>query len=447
MTLQGPSTPLRGLGSEPGVVRPLGSSVERGGRAVAQRVGGVDLARAVAMLGMLIAHYAQAEAPNSALQALRGSVDGRAMPLFVLLGGVGFSMLTARSAHPDRDVLRRAAVLFPLGLVLVEHVPYIAVIVHFYAVFFLAGALVRRLPDTWLLGVAALVGVAGGITYQLWGSTWPWYGGFEGWSVDLEHLPADLFFVGAYPFLPTFAFFALGMWLGRRRLANPATQLRMLVAGLAMAAVGQSVAAIHDHTALIRQDIIEQHGVVSDLSSDAKQFFADTYGVLLSDIDALIDEEAVAAGMTRKQVIADGMAQYELMDGDVDVPSLAVGTGHSHMPAWVLAASGWATAILGACLIAARRLPTLTAPFVTAGTMALTFYVAHGLALRWLPEEWFESYGQNLILVAVTYIGFVLAANLWAMRFSHGPLESVLRFVAGQRGSGRKRLVREAYSA
>lgn len=209
-----------------------------------RRLLGLDVARSLAMLGMLVAHYAYADGFDGPLRRVSLFVNGKAMPLFLFLGGAGLSLLVARSARPVRAGLGRAAVLLGLGLLLTEHVPLIAVVLHFYAAYYVVGLLLRRLPDVGLLAVAAAVTAAGAVTWVVLAPHLPTYDGWRGWDTVTDPWPllASLTVTGVYPVLPSFAFFAVGMWAGRQRLDDPRVQRRLLAAGVALAVAGYVVA-------------------------------------------------------------------------------------------------------------------------------------------------------------------------------------------------------------
>ena len=67
----------------------------------AARVVGIDVARAVAVLGMVLVNFKvlsnTREAGPGWLVALAERLDGRASALFVVLAGVGVGMLTRRA--------------------------------------------------------------------------------------------------------------------------------------------------------------------------------------------------------------------------------------------------------------------------------------------------------------------------------------------------------------
>src|ERR671910_342870 len=65
------------------------------------RLGGVDAARAVAVLGMVIVHFGPNPVPDTVFGNLYEVPHGRASVLFVLLAGVGVSLLAADRSGDD----------------------------------------------------------------------------------------------------------------------------------------------------------------------------------------------------------------------------------------------------------------------------------------------------------------------------------------------------------
>jgi uncharacterized membrane protein YeiB len=323
-----------------------------------------DVARAVAMAGMLVAHYGAAPIANPVGGAIRRSVDGRAMPLFVALGGIGLTLLMRSGTRGVRPVLIRSALLFVAGLVLWQHVPDLAIILQFYAVFLTVGLLLVRVPSRWLPVIAAAVAVLGAATWLRWGTVWASYDGWEGWTTLRSPWPlvTDLFITGAYPFFPTFAFFAFGMWIGRLRLDSARVRWQLIGGGAIAIATGLGAETVRNHTVL----------------------------------------------------------RWKVLDAQA----------HSHMPAWMIAAAGSTAVVIGVCAFVVRARPHLMQPVACTGQLAFTFYVAHGLALRWWPERWLDHLVPDLIVMASVFVGFMLFANLWRRRFRHGPFEALLRFAS-----------------
>ncbi|MGF1666142.1 MAG: heparan-alpha-glucosaminide N-acetyltransferase domain-containing protein [Acidimicrobiia bacterium] len=335
-----------------------------------KRIVGLDVARAVAMVGMVIAHYVEQDAATGLGGTVRDFVDGRAMPLFVLLGGIGVTLLISRSESPDLALLTRALILFPLGLALQEATTDIAIILQYYSVFFLLAIGLRRLPAAALLPAAVVMMITGAFTNQILSPpTLPSYGGWEGLgSLADPGLWWAILVNGYYPFLPAGAFFIVGMWLGRQRLGDIA--LPLVWAGTALALIGSWIGAF----------IGEQVGALPD------------------------------------DTTADGFRWQALFDA----------TGHSEMPAWVIGATGTALVVIGVSILATQRWQLR--PLVVLGQMALTFYVFQAVVINWTPPRPETTTGEEYLLAAGLTIGFLVFAFGWVTFVARrGPLELMLR--------------------
>ncbi|HET9539817.1 MAG TPA: DUF418 domain-containing protein [Candidatus Limnocylindria bacterium] len=402
------------------------------------RLLGVDVARAVAQLGMLIAHYSYLDGTGGDLRVVTRFVGGKAMPLFVFLGGLGFTMLTRRAAHPVAQVVARSLVLFVLGLLLVEHAAYLAVILQFYALFFVLALLVRHLRVRWLLVLAGVVMVVG---------AWSWlhlardrvrYGGWQGWATvtDPRPLGIDLAVSGSYPVLPTFAFFLVGMAVGRLALGRRSVQLRLAAGGLLLALVGLVGGELLTRATTDRTVLEEQRGSLT-LQPSVEPAIVERLNTTATAIGQQVADTVERTGESRRRVLRAFARDHERATGSVPLARLADPVGHGKMPAWVIGATGWSMAVLGASLLVTSRWPRLLRPVAMAGQLALTFYVLQALGLRWwFAADWSDSYtytGQLLACV-VLFGGFVILATLWRHFLPRGPLEALLRS-AGHAGA------------
>ena len=128
------------------------------------RIVGIDVARGIAVLGMFTAHLgnkADVALPNGG--SMLEAFDGRSAAGFALLAGVSAALLSGgdrpyrgpRLTHARVRVLGRAAVLWPLGAVMIALGTPAVVILPTYAVLFAVTAgLLHLRPRT--LGVVAL---------------------------------------------------------------------------------------------------------------------------------------------------------------------------------------------------------------------------------------------------------------------------------------------------
>lgn len=353
-----------------------------------ERIVGYDIARGLAVFGMVAVNYkiAMGASENGPawLAALSGMLEGRAAALFVTLAGVGISLLSrqgrtlndrVRLARDRRTLLRRACFLFIAGALYTSI--YSADILHFYGVYiliaaFLLTASTRRL---WFYGgllTAAFAGLCLVLDYE---QGWDWktleYDGLWTLRGTFRHL----FFNGFHPVAPWLAFLLAGMAVGRQDMGEPAVRRRVFVwgAGIALAAEGMS------------------RLLVKMLSRGAP---AD-------------DAEALAA-----------------IFGTEAMPP---------MPLYVLAAGGAACAVIAASVALGERYASAAwaRPLAAAGQLALTLYVAHVLVGLGILDALGRLENQSLPFALSAALAFCAAgaafASLWRGRFRRGPLEAVMR--------------------
>jgi uncharacterized membrane protein YeiB len=348
-------------------------------------MGGLDLARAIAMLGMVIAHYAVFDRSGSNIDRLVSVTHGRAMPLFVLLGGIGATIVAGRAANPDRTLLARAAVLYPAGLLLQEATTFIVIILSYYALFFALAPVLRRLPTPALGLTGIFVWMVGTVTSRSELAALPRFDGPSHYLTDPVEAAAGslsaLIATGHYPLFPVGAFFIAGMLVGRLDLGRGRVQAALLGGGVV---VGLAVIAIGDR--------------VMNAASPAER-------------QAALDD-----------------------NGEFVWRAMFDTTGHTGMAAWMLSAVGTSLAVVGASLLLVDRAPQPAlvplAPIMALGRMALTFYVVQALIIHLVPHPLSTSIEQGLATALIIYIGFIPIAALWLHLFDRGPFEWLLRRLA-----------------
>lgn len=224
--------------------------------------------------------------------------------------------------------------LFPLGLALqaMSSESGIAVILQYYAVYFLVAAAAARLSNRWLLGLAAAMVVAGPLTLFFAVRAFPV--AFEvGGSATITHplaLAGDLMLTGYYPVLTWTPPLLTGMWLGRRDLRPPHMRWRLLVAGAIVAATTYSGAWM----------LGEVFGAPADP-----------------------DEPAV----------------------------LVTAEPHTEMPLSLVGGTAVAVAVMGGSMLVTARLPRTTWPLVAMGQLALTIYVGQLILFAVAPDVLFRD--------------------------------------------------------
>ncbi len=342
-----------------------------------RRLRGVDAARAIAVLGMVMVHFGPNPAPDTALGNLYGISHGRASVLFVLLAGVGVALLAGGVSRGRPSLVRgqlvlRGVLLLPLGLWLQGLDHGALVILQYYAIYFVFAALVLTLPDRLLLAGAAVMLVGGPVVY-LWGRMLvpEWYVRGEPASLDdpVGKIVDDLLLTGAYPLITWAAPLLVGLWIGRRDLAAASVRWWLLVLGLVVA-------------------------VAAALATDG-------LAATLGEIDGEPGRSGFAVLLT-------------------DEP-------HRQMPLWMLGSIGSACAVLGGMLLLTDWLPRITWPLAATGQLALTVYVGHLLLLDAYPELLrSEEVPAASLTVGVFMLLAAAACTLWRAVLARGPLEAAL---------------------
>lgn len=339
------------------------------------RIRGIDAARALAIVGMVMVHFGPTGPDGDLLDRLYGVTHGRASILFVVLAGVGVSLLAGdRSPRRLRSawakLVFRTAVLLPLGLALQELDTNVLVILQYYALYFLVAGAALPLGDRTVLALSGALVAAGPVAYVALGMAQPaWFaaGGAAAWTDAPGQIARDLVLTGSYPLVTWSGPVLFGVWLGRRDLRARATRWIMVAGGATLALGALVVSAV--------------------------------LGAWAGD--------PAAEPSWRQLVTADA---------------------HSQMPLWLAQATGVATAVLGASLLVVDRLPRLSWPLVATGQLAFTVYVGHLLLLAFWPELLRRDTVEDAVpTVAAFVVATAALCTAWRAVLSRGPLEAVLR--------------------
>jgi len=333
---------------------------------------GIDIARALAIVGMMMVHVGPTTAEGTAGR-LYAFPHGRASLLFVLVAGVGVSLLgRSRSTGPRRFRLSlawRAAVLLPLGLVLQLLDHNVNVILQTFAALFLIGMVAHLLSDRWLLLTAGATAVIGPSVY-LWGELrWPETFRREPmtWGDPAGEILHELVLTGPYPLVAWSAPLLIGMWIGRQDLRSREFATRLLVVG--------GVVAV---ATMVASDV----ATMTFAGPDAPQW----------------------------------------------LQSIASRAPHSQMPLWLVNGTAVAAAVLGALLLLIGAPTRWSGPWVSAGQLALTIYVAHLIVLDAAPDlATSGEVGPATVRVAVATAVMLAFSHVWRAVMPHGPLEVFLR--------------------
>ncbi|MBT0962375.1 DUF418 domain-containing protein [Denitromonas iodatirespirans] len=343
------------------------------------RLDGLDLARFVAFVGMVIVNFKivmGATGSAGLLGGLTQMLEGKAAASFVVLAGIGLGLSGAPGSQAQTVSVTLKRALFLLALGLLNTLVFDADILHYYAVYFLFGALLLPLASGWL--VAGIVGLGGAFVAMIltldYDAGWHWasysYTGF--WTP--AGFVRNLFFNGWHPVVPWLGFLLFGIVLSRQTLSNRATQHRLILLG------------------------------------------------------AL----AVAAAKAASALLAGQLARI-----DPALAILATTSPVPPMPLYLLAGIGGAAMLIGLCL---RGAPWLARAGVLglvtpAGRQTLTLYIAH-ILLGMGTLEALGLLGKQTITAVVAAAGLFCAlaalyAWLWSRAFRRGPVEALMRRLAG----------------
>ncbi|MGD8193730.1 hypothetical protein ACEXQB_004465 [Herbiconiux sp. P18] len=406
------------------------------------RILGLDLARFVAIVGMMATHvWLSSDLLNGEKVWISEQFEGRASALFAVLAGVGAVLATRRAVASARPatarwmLLGRGLALVVIGLTVGLLANPILVILAYYGVLFWLLALVVTWPR-WALAVAAGVLVVLGPV-----ACWA-VGGLTGatdaaptnpsWLsfADPLALLRQLLFTGTYPAAAWVVYGLVGLLVGRALLvARSAVLLRRLC--LRLVGLGAAIWLAGIGLAVLTQQV-------------------------LGGVHAYAKALGIGENGARRQLVEGGSGR--------PLPGTwlsLIGSGpHQGTTADLLLTSGFAVVTIGLLVLlgsplgpAARRILT---PVTAAGAAPLTVYTVHVLVvgvvtLAALGKPYSElSYVEYVSLDDPWYLsspGF-FAANvvlalligcLLAVLGRRGPLETAVTWAgrsAGRLGIG-----------
>lgn len=346
-----------------------------------ERIIGFDVARALAILGMVIVNFKiamQAETGNTFLIRFASLFEGRAAALFVVLAGVGIALLSHKARKSDntekirhiRNILsKRALFLFVFGLIFIPIWP--ADILHFYGIYILGSVwfLTSSHRNLWLVSGGAIVLSFLMLILLNYEAGWDFdtlqYVDF--WTI--EGMLRHLFFNGFHPVFPWIAFLMVGLWLGQQDIRNPKFQRQLFSWSLLV--------------------------------------------VIATEIFSAVMVNQVGAG--------------------TDLAYLFATKPMPPSPFYIVAATASALAVIMVCLLVTQHKPAKWwFPLIATGQLALTLYVAHVIFGMGIMDELgmlnqSNSIEATYIATGLFYGGAILFATMWRKYYSRGPLESVMR--------------------
>lgn len=350
-----------------------------------KRIIGIDVARALAIMGMILVNFKiglGTATNNTTLLAWSSFFEGKAAATFVVLAGIGISLMAksvqsnaSKLKHVRTKLFKRVCFLWIIGLLFTLIWP--ADILHYYAVYILITTLLLTASDAliWCLIICLILGYPFLFLVTDYEQSWNWetleYVDF--WT--LEGFFRNLFFNGFHPVVPWLSFMLLGLWMGRQNLNNLAFISKVLIFSVLVFISIQGLSSFS-----------LSKGVTPDLT--------------LEEMEAIL--------------------------GTSPMPPF---------PFYMISGSSFALLMVSICILIAGKLEQsiIIKTLAKTGQLALTFYIAHvvlGLALIdfLLPYE-LGSYSLEFALMATLIFSLccMFFAHFWRKYYAVGPLEWLMR--------------------
>ncbi|WP_348537009.1 heparan-alpha-glucosaminide N-acetyltransferase domain-containing protein [Nocardioides sp. 503] len=366
------------------------------------RLVGLDVARCVALLGMVATHVADDHGPDGRLAIGQWLPGGRASALFAVLAGVSLALMTGgrrpvagrERAARSAGLAVRALLVAALGLLLGLADSGLAVILTYYGLLFLCGlAFVGlRAPAALALGAGWLV-LAPVVSQVVRPELAP--RGFDSPTfaqlADPGRLLGELALTGYYPVLPWLAYLLVGLGIGRLDLSRRAVQLGLAGAGAVLAAL----AVVGSRLLLARPGVA---------------------GGLLEELGRTGGAEEL------RRATEPSMYGGTPVGGSWDW--LLVVAPHSSTPFDLAHTTGTALLVVGSCLLVVGLLGDVAERVVAivfgAGTMTLTLYSLHVLLRTealWPPDD--DAFVPHALVLLAIGAGFVALGR-------RGPVERLV---------------------
>jgi hypothetical protein len=214
-----------------------------------ERLAGVDVARSIALFGMGTVHVFPTTDEVGAPTLLEQVFGGRSAALFAVLAGVGLALYVGH--RPDSraalSVAVRAAIIGAVGLLLAVFDSGVAVILAYYALYFVLVLPWLRARPPLLLVSAAVVALVVPVLSFLVRDRLPERDPTNPGPWDLaDPLPllSELLVTGYYPGAVWVAYLLTGLAVGRIGLSSRRTALVVAASGAALALAAHAVSAL-----------------------------------------------------------------------------------------------------------------------------------------------------------------------------------------------------------
>jgi uncharacterized membrane protein YeiB len=379
---------------------PAAGSLERA--AGTSRLPAIDVARGVALLGMMAVHVLSPGV--GAAGALHDLAGGRSAALFAVLAGVGLA-LGSGGAHPTPERLHwarraipiRAGVIGALGLTLGLVATPVAVILTYYAVLFLVAVPVLGWSTRRLALAAAGWALLSPVLSQLVrGAGWDDGPGPNPSWIDLAdpgNTALHLLLNGYYPVLTWVTYLLAGLAVGRSVLHRPQTAVRLVALGSGLAALAWLAATV----------CVRLAG--GELALGAT---LDPFSYIAGRGDGLLNDSFFGTTPTTSWWFLGVMAPHSGA-----IPDLVHTTGTALL-------------VIGIALLVVPRTGNWLRPLAAAGSMTLTLYSAHAVGLGLLEAADPDGRSPVWLVLLINVTVALVAATWWGSPTRRGPLEELV---------------------
>lgn len=351
------------------------------------RIIGIDVARALAVIGMIIVNFKIVFGDKGSpwLTAVVAVFDGKAAATFVVLAGVAIALMTnsairnndrVKLATIRKKIAKRAVFLLLIGML---YLPiWSADILHFYGVYMLIMLLFLACQEKTILWCGAVIILAFPLMMMFFDYEAGWnfvnLNYLEFWS--LQGFSRNLFFNGFHPVIPWAAFIFFGYWLGKQALNNSAFIKKIFIGSLAVFVGIQALS----------------YFLIALLSAD---------------------------NTTSANELAEILSTHPM-------PPL---------PLYMINGVAFAFMLITACITLAKQFKdsTIIQALTKTGQLALTFYVAHvvigmGIIEALSPTQLGHYHiGFSLSYAIIFSLICILFAIIWTKYQKLGPIEWLMR--------------------
>ncbi|MBO3724805.1 DUF1624 domain-containing protein [Actinomyces bowdenii] len=406
------------------------------GTAGPARLTGIDAARGLALLGMVVAHIGVTSCGLTTPEGLLSLAHGRSSVLFAVIAGFSLGIMTGRTTPhggarlvSDRlRILVRCALLLVLGAMCTLLNTSVAIILGFYAAWLALALPFVRLRAPVLLALAAATALIGPVLII---SLPPALAGLGlSSSADDGNSAVLSFFIhGTYPGLLWMAYIFLGLGLSRLDWARSAHLWRLAGAGALCAILGYGGAIAAGHAL----GVPEPDRLVVVTPADPLQCApqTDPSGPPSGSVPAYPGSPAPLPPLEPDPALPpsgdQGAAgpEYGPLSSS-HWSALITAKPHASTTFEAVGSSGAAMLVIALAQLIATRSRLVLAPLAAVGSMSLTAYCAHLVIIH--AAALAPGSGNEAALWVC--LALVLAAATWFKAFARGPLEHVVHVIS-----------------